>query len=131
MVSTENKTEHKKLPESMGKSWVIRMMFVYSRLWLSTYGRLPIVANYGKVGKLLKPYKDNFSEYQLALMLMQYFEWYGVSGDDDFVHRKLYDNAFPIVWFHNYADAIAVFLGETLDNHKEVEKLVDDKLSQL
>lgn len=131
MKSTDNETEHGKLDPSMGRSWVQRLVHVYGKLWLSTYGRLPIMANYGKVGKLLKPFKDHYTEYQLALMLMQYFEWYGLSGDDDFAHRKLYDNAFPLVWFHNYADAISVFLGDTLDDHKEVEKLVDDKLGEL
>jgi hypothetical protein len=64
-------------------------------------------------------------------MLMQYFEWYGISGDDDFQHRKLYDNAFPLVWFHNYADPIAVFLGDTLDDETEVKKLVDNKLKEI
>lgn len=131
MLSTESKSQHKELDVSMGKSWVQRVAHVYRKLWLSTYGRLPVVENYGKVGKLLKPLKDNYSEYQIALMLMQYFEWYGLSGDDEFLHRRLYDNAFPLTWFHNYADAIVVFLGDTFDNHEEVEKIVNNKLNNL
>lgn len=119
------------LDKSMGNTWIKRVVYVYAQLWLSTYGRLPVVVNYGMLGKLLKPLKDNYSEYQLALMLIQYFRWYGLSGDDDFIHRKLHDNTFPLNWFHNYADAIAVYLGDVIDDEAEVKKLVDAKLLEL
>lgn len=119
------------LDKSMGKTWILRIVKFYSLLWFSTYGRLPIVTNYGKLGKLLKPYKDNYSEYQLALMLMQYFEWYGVSGDDEFQHRRLQQNTFPLEWFKSYADPIAVFLSEVIDDEKQVERLVNNKLKEM
>lgn len=119
------------LPESMGKTWILRIVNFYSSLWLSTYGRLPIITNYGKLGKLLKPYKDNYSEYQLALMLMQYFEWYGLSGGDDFEHQRLHTKAFPLELFKFYADPIAVFLSDVIDDEKQVEQLVNSKMKEI
>ena len=62
-------------------------------------------------------------------MLIQYFQWYGADGDDEFLHNKLRANTFPMLWFPSYADSISVFLGETMDKPKEVKQLVDDKLS--
>lgn len=123
--------DNNKLDVSMGPTWILRVLYVYQRLWLSTYGRLPIIPNYGKVGKLLKPWTEHYSEYQLALMLMQYFEWYGMDGDDDFEHRRLHTKAFPLEWFHNYIDPIAAFLGDTLDDEEEVKRLVDSKLREI
>lgn len=130
-LSTTLELEHKTLPESMGKTWLSRVVKMYQLLWLSTYGRLPQGLNYGRVGKSLKPLKENFSEYQLALMLIQYFEWYGAGGDDSFIHQKLQQNTFPLSWFPTYVDAISVFLGDTLDDQSEMEALVNNKLSEI
>jgi hypothetical protein len=130
-LSTTLELEHKTLPESMGKTWLSRVVKMYQLLWLSTYGRLPQGLDYGRVGKSLKPLKENFSEYQLALMLIQYFEWYGAGGYDSFIHQKLQQNTFPLSWFPTYVDAISVFLGDTLDDQSEMEALVNNKLSEI
>lgn len=117
------------LPEKYGKNWLQRVVAVYSQLWLSTYGQLPKGLNYARVGSSLKPLKENFSEYQLALMLIQYFQWYGADGSDEFAHNRLRQNAFPLLWFPGYVDAITVALGKVLDDEKKVKQLVDAKLS--
>jgi hypothetical protein len=117
-----------------GKSSLHRVITFYSLLWRSTYGRSPTI-EWGRWGKALKPLFENYSEYQLALMLMQFFSWRGANNDDDFVHKKLSGACFPITWFPTTADSIAVYiqnaLGITLDNETEVCAIVDKKLHSL
>jgi hypothetical protein len=96
-----------------GKSSLLRVIKFYSLLWKSTYGRSPTI-EYGRVGKALKPLFENYTEYQLALMLMQFFQWKGANDNDNFQFHKLSNNAFPITWFPVNADAIAVYIQNVL-----------------
>lgn len=129
----EKEAEEKKVVE--GRNKLTRVVSLYGKLWHSRYGIFPSNVNYGHLGAKLKPLLDNHSEYQIALFLLQYFEWHGEDGCDTFIHKRLANNSFPLLWLPTYIDGIKVFLsnGQGIDLNKEkvVEKIVDDKLKAL
>lgn len=115
-----------------GLNKLTRVTKVYSLLWRHKYGRSPANFDFGRLGKKLKPILDSYTDYQLALLLIQYFEWRGDTCSDDFLYKRLSSNTFPLLWFPDYADSIAVFtqntMGIDIDNEGVVKKVVDDHL---
>lgn len=102
-----------------------RLVALYSLLWHRRYGRRPTV-NYGRVGSALQPLWDNYSEYQLSLMMIQFFDWSDI---------KLTEKCYPITWFPNTADAIAVYLQNVLkvnlDSDQAIKPIIDKELKSM
>lgn len=118
-----------------GNSSLQRIINFYSSVWKERYGRYPVSTNYALLGKQLKPTLSLLSEYQLALVVMQYFHWKGTTGSDEFGHKRLVDKAFPLHWVPGLVDEILVYwrneMGVDPDDEKEVKKVVDQKVDQL
>lgn len=118
-----------------GKSSIQRLVNFYSFVWKERYGRLPVQTNYALLGKQLKPTFSLLSEYQLALVVMQYFHWKGTTGTDEFGYKRLVDKAFPLHWVPNFVDEILVYwrneIGVDPDNENEVKRVVDAKIREL
>jgi len=117
-----------------GRSKLQRVISFYSLLWQNTYGTKPTV-DFGRVGRTLKPLLEQNSEQRIALLLMQFFQWRGATGTDDFTFKRLSDNAFPLTWLPTNADAISAYIRNVLkvdiDNEKEVEKHLNRYLSKI
>lgn len=118
-----------------GNSSLQRIINFYSSLWKERYGRYPVGTNYALLGKQLKPTLSSVTEYQLALVIMQYFYWKGTTGSDEFGYKRLVDKAFPLHWLPTMVDEILVYwrneLGIDPDNEKEVRRVVDQKIDEM
>lgn len=102
------------LPSFLGNSSIRRIVKVYSIHYEEIYGRSPTIF-WGRIGKLLKPILEQYNELEIAAMLNLHFNWFGADGKDDFVYKKLADNAFPLEWFHRNVDIYANYLSNMLD----------------
>lgn len=118
-----------------GNSSLQRIVNFYSSVWKERYGRYPVGTNYALLGKQLKPTLASVTEYQLALVVMQYFYWKGTTGSDEFGYKRLVDKAFPLHWLPTMVDEILVYwrneLGIDPDDEKEVKRVVDQKINEL
>jgi hypothetical protein len=87
------------------------------------------------VGGLLKKKLGDFSEIHIALFIVTYFEWRGVTGEDEFVHKRLMNNAFPITWMTTFTDSYMVYLrnvvGLDTENLSEVKKFIREYMISL
>lgn len=58
-------------------------------------GLTPIL-NFPRLGMAFKKLLVENTELQITVLLLTFFYWYGVSGDDEREQKYLYDKAFPI-----------------------------------
>jgi DNA-binding transcriptional ArsR family regulator len=118
-----------------GNSSLQRVINFYSSVWKERYGRYPVSTNYALLGKQLKPTLASVTEYQLALVVMQYFYWKGTTGSDEFGYKRLVDKAFPLHWLPTMVDEILVYwrneMGIDPDDEKEVKRVVDQKINEM
>lgn len=117
------------LPETFGKTGIVRIVHFYSKLWEKKYGFKPDI-NFGAVGKLFKPLLTNYSEYQVALLILVHMHWKGANNDSLFIEKKLSDACYPITWIPkaiNEYRAFAInYLGLDFNNQEEIKEYVDD-----
>ena len=115
------------LPENLGKSALNRVINFYSLVFESKYGFKPIV-KYPMLGKLLKPILSEFSEYQVALLILIYMHWRGANNDDDFEKKKLENKAYPLQWFPSgvniYRAFASNYLGVNFNDETDVKDYV-------
>lgn len=123
-----------KLPESRGKSYVLRVLSIYNTLWKEKYGFAPKI-NIGMFGKMLKPLMENYTELQIASMLLVFFNWHGMTGSDDFEYQKVLRATFNFGWFvkstNNYEVYLRNVVGIKLDDEQEVRKFVAEGIHKL
>lgn len=122
------------LPESRGKSYVNRVKSVYCDLFNNKYGFYPDI-NMGRFGKALKTLMETKTELQISAMMIVFFDWAGMTGDDNFTRQKLIDATHNFAWFFSTVNQYEVYLrnvyGLDLDNEEEVRKFVGRTLLQL
>jgi hypothetical protein len=118
----------------LAKTKLLSVIRFYSEVWRSRYGTSPTV-NIPRAGKSLKPILDSLGEYKIFLLIMQFFNWRGATGEDDFLHKRLLSSAFPLYWIPDHADAMLAFMRNVtkinVDDELEVKKIVDAKLKEL
>jgi len=117
------------LPESIGKTYIVRLAHVYGILWSKKYGMKPMIA-YGQIGKVAKQYMDlGFNEYQIAYLMIMFFDWAGASGDDEFTQKRLGNATHSIFLMKPLVDSMRAYsknrLGVDVDNLSEIKPLVD------
>lgn len=129
-ISKSISKEYDKLkcfPVQWGNSSLKRIIRFYSLAWNNLYGT-NYSPNYPKLGKILKPLLADYSEMQIASFVINYFEWHGASGGDEFSHKRLAENCFPLEWLPQYANQILAYLVNELrvdmEKPEEVRKYV-------
>lgn len=119
------------LPESRGKTYILRILSVYGDLFKAKYGFYPKVS-IGRFGKQLKSLMETHSELQIAAMLIVFFDWAGMQGDDDFTRQKLVDAGHSIGWFFSTTNVYEIYLrnvfGLEFDNEEKVRHFVEENL---
>ncbi len=112
------------LPDLLGKTPTARLVSVYGLLYRDLKG-VEYSANWPALTKLFKPHLETFSEWQLAALITTHFEWYGASGGDEFVHKRLAERSFPLEWVPNaineYRPYIQNNLGVPFDEAESVK----------
>lgn len=115
------------LPDVLGKSGLHRVIKFYSLVFESKYGFAPTV-KYPMVGRLLKPLLSEFSEFQIALLILVYMHWRGANNNDDFEEKKLQNKAYPLQWFPSginvYRAFASNYLGLNFLDEEEVKVYV-------
>ncbi len=86
------------LPSNMGKTPLSRLKTFYSALYVDEFKVEPRVFLNGKDGGVLKSLLKDFSEVQVAALMIAHFNWYGPDGSQEWEHQKLVNAAFPITW---------------------------------
>lgn len=99
-----------KLPEKFGKSYIMRLHYIYRYLWKRKYGTRLVSSTIGAFGKAMKTLHENNTEQQIAILLLTYFNWYGGSGDDAKENKYLSDKGFPPYLMINKIDIFVAYL---------------------
>lgn len=119
------------LPDFLGKNYQKRIFGFYSLVWNKMYGTYP-TADYARLGKLLKSLHENFSEYQVAMLILKHFEWYGATGEDSFAHQRLVSACFPLSWIPASADAYKAVIinsdGIQFDSEEACKEIINKYL---
>lgn len=119
------------LPVTFGNTPTKRIVNFYSKVFHKRFGFYPRVL-YPRIGGLYKSVLNEFTEYQVALMVLLHFEWRGSDGRDEFIHKRLADNVYPLEWLPRNINAYQAFIRNTLnikfDDLTEVEKYVIETL---
>lgn len=115
------------LPKTRGNTYIIRLLSIYKDLFNNLYGFYPTVPpqNYGRQLKSIMLYK---SELQIALLMIIFFNWAGVSGNSDIDKMKLINAQHPLNWFLKNINPYEVYARNVLnidvDKEGEVKEFV-------
>jgi hypothetical protein len=115
------------LPKTRGNTYIIRLLSIYKDLFNNLYGFYPTVPpqNYGRQLKSIMLYK---SELQIALLMIIFFNWAGVSGNSDIDKMKLINAQHPLNWFLKNINPYEVYarniLNIDVDKENEVKEFV-------
>ena len=122
------------LPETRGKTYILRILSVYRDLFRSKYGFMPSVP-IARYGRQLKALNETHSELQVAAMLIVFFDWKGMSGDDNFTEQKLIDAGHALGWFFSTVNTYEIFLRNVykldFDKEEEVKNFVSKSMLSL
>lgn len=114
-----------------GKTYIIRILSIYIDLYQNKYGCIPHVS-IGKFGKLLKELIKINTEYQITAMMIVFFDWAGMNGEDKWQRDRLIQATHNFGWFFSTVNNYEVYIRNVLeidfDNEEEVKKFVDDSL---
>ena len=124
------------LPLWLGKTYIIRLVRLYSLTWEQKYGIPSSVGLGGKECKLIKGWVAQYGEYMTALIILIHFTWKGASGTDEFANKKLEESCYPLSWISNNIDAYRAYIKnklsvETQEQAKEyVDRFIDKVLKK-
>lgn len=97
------------LPKHRGTTYILRLVSIYKDLFRDRYGYEPTI-NIGRVGKELKPLLLTHTELQLSAMMIIFFTWAGMVGDNDFERNKLCQASHPFAWFFSSLNQYETYL---------------------
>lgn len=122
------------LPIIRGKSPTARVFSIYCSLFLDKFG----MGYKGSVPMAMKQVKDllvSYTELQLAMLLIIYFEWKGMSGDNFKDQEYLCNVAFPPTMFRSQISKYEIYARNVMnldfDNDEKLLPLVGKHISQL
>lgn len=117
------------LPIIRGKTYILRVLSIYKDLFRQKYGFIPTLS-FGKFGSGLKKLISTHTELQIASLMIVFFNWKGIDGNDDFEEKKLLQVTHNSGWFFNSIDKYKAYLinvfGLDFNNEEEVRKFVSD-----
>lgn len=108
------KQEEKTLPTFLGKTKLLRVIRFWEIMFREKFGNFPTVVAYAKIGGLLKPILDKYTEYQIVALLTIHFSWHGTSGNDDFVYKTMSNSGFSLTYFRKNVDLYVAYLTNTI-----------------
>jgi len=114
--------EEVKLPEKYGKTAYARLAHVYRRLWSGKFGMDVPDFPFAKFNMIMKKLLVSNNEYQIAILLLTYFNWYGISGKDQNEYLYLSNKGFPIEMLPSKFNNLVIHLtnvGGLVYNSKE------------
>lgn len=122
------------LPETKGKTYILRIISVYVDLFRAKYGFVPQIA-YSRWGAPIKRLMETHTELQIAAMLVVFFNWRGMASDDEWAEQKLIDAGHNLGWFFSTTNSYEIYLRNVfrldLDNEEEVKSFVEKNLEAL
>jgi hypothetical protein len=122
-----------KLPDSLGKTYIQRLMSIYTRLFKKKYDFAPKI-DFGRFGKGMKTLIETHTEIQIASMLTVFFNWHGMTGTEDFAYKKLLEATFNPQWFfsttNQYEAHIRNVSGFNFDDEVEMMNFIRNNLKE-
>lgn len=124
------KAENATLPVKLGTTPLLRLSSLYERLYEHEFNVKPRVLLRGRDGGVLKSLLKSFSEVQIAVLMIVHFNWYGMSGNDEWQYDKLRENCFPLSWISVRANNYIAYLSEMEDldisDTKQIKQYITD-----
>lgn len=125
--------EDGQLPTIRGETKIKRVMSVYIDLFKSKYDAIPF--NLKITDEAIDALSKCYTEIQISAMLISFFNWAGMSGDDNFARQKLIDAVHPFGWFYKTVSQHEVYLknafGLKFDDEHEIREFVKNYLLDL
>ncbi len=123
------------LPDKYGKTPYQRLEYVYRKLWLSKFGVAQTAFSFAKFAKIMKGLLVYHNEYQIAVLLLTFFNWYGASGNDEREYLYLSNKGFPIEFLPNKVDIMVAHLTNVhrlvYNSEKEIKSFAVKHLGKL
>lgn len=119
------KEEKVTLSLQQGNSPVKRLISLYSKLFMDVYGYKVNSASYGIIGKTLKDLLVNYSEIQLACLLVVFFAWRGMDDKSEKEQEWLLKNTHSPFYFRKDLTKYETYVRNVAGWSKEFD---DDKL---
>lgn len=124
----------RRLPLERGDTYIKRVYTIYADLFKDKYGFSPTI-NFGRFAKSVKELIDMKSEMQIAALLIIFFNWTGMNGDDEWEQNKLLENAHNPTWFFSTITKYELYLrkmyGLDLDDAIKTREFVAESISKL
>ena len=111
------------LPTSRGKTRAMRLLSIYSSLFKEKFG-VEARLNIGMSSKIFNDLCNSYSEVQVALLLIGYFNWKGMNGNDMKEADYFSGQAYPLGLFKSGVSKYEVYMR----NIERVEFDNDDKV---
>ena len=130
-VSDEDKVT---LPTQRGATPIIRLGTIYRDLWRHKYG-YDTKLNYGLFGKKIKELLSSYSELQIAVFMIIFFNWKGIDGNSTKDEQFYMSAAYSIGLFANSIDKYEIYarniMKYNVDDDKELYKIVGEHIKSL
>lgn len=134
ILDTKEKEDGVILPVKDSKSYIDRLTKLYGTLFKLKMGFSPKI-EFGRDGKILSSLKKEYSELQLASMMLLYFDWRGMEDNDDRGYQWLLDNAFPITIMKSKINSLEAYMRNVadvdFDDDNDLLKMVMKSLDKL
>lgn len=122
------------LPVQRGKTYILRILSIYGDLFRAKYGFQPTIT-FAKYGRLLKTLMEHHTEMQIAALLCVFFNWRGMTDDNDFEEQKLQGAGHSLGWFFNSVNQYEAYtrnvLGVDFEDEKAVREFVVEQIRSL
>lgn len=125
------------LPISRGKSPVTRLQSIYSTLFYHLYGFKIKASIYPQLGIVFKKLLVDYSEIQIAWLLIVFFNWHGMNDNDNRETEWLTKNAHSIFQFKGAVNKYETYVrnisgyNEEFDNDEKLFQLVGNWIKEL
>lgn len=116
------------LPSWLGNNYIARLVGIYRLAW--NYNLEGLQCYEKATGRNMRTFRDlhrDYTEYMIAYMIFLHFQWKGISGEAEWINKRLSDSAFPIAWLSTNANSYLLYLEKTLGvkNKDDLKKYVD------
>ena len=115
------------LPSGRGKTPIERVLSIYRDLFIDTYGFEPEIP-IGRFGKTLNSLLKTKTELQISALLICFFNWAGMTGNDNFERDKLIKATHSPFWFFSTVNTYEAWLrnvhGLKFDDEGETREFV-------
>ena len=115
------------LPITRGKTYINRVVSIYTDLFRKKYGFYPTLP-IARFGKSIKDLRVSKTEMQIAALIIVFFNWRGMTDNDSFEEQKLLKVTHNFGWFFSSINQYQAYLqnvyGLDLENKEAVRDFV-------